>query len=143
MMKYYSRRWIKPTDLNPAERLFGGTAMAWMDEEAAIFAACQMGTDRIVTKFISEINFQSPAKVGDVIEFGLAVREVGRTSLTVSCELREKHSGETIISVQKIVFVALDEEGNPVPHKKYLEANDSKEAVDKDTVLKTLTACPV
>lgn len=121
MMKYYSRRWIKPTDLNPAQRLFGGTAMAWMDEEAAIFAACQMGTDKIVTKFISEINFQAPAKVGDVIEFGLAVRNCGRTSLTVSCELREKKTGTVIMSVERIVFVALNEAGLPTPHKTYLE----------------------
>jgi acyl-CoA hydrolase len=119
-MKYYSRRWIKPTDLNPAERLFGGTAMAWMDEEAAIFAACQMGTDRIVTKFISEINFQSSAKMGTVIEFGLEVKNVGRTSLTVSCKIRDKKTGLTIVSIDQIVFVAIDQDGLPTPYKKHL-----------------------
>jgi acyl-CoA hydrolase len=120
-MKYYSRRWIKPTDLNPAERLFGGTAMAWMDEEAAIFAACQMGTDRIVTKFISEINFLSSAKMGTVIEFGLEVKNVGRTSLTVSCKIRDKKTGLTIVSIDQIVFVAIDQDGQPTPHKKHLQ----------------------
>mgnify|MGYP006119216049 FL=1 len=119
-MKYYSRRWIKPTDLNPAERLFGGTAMAWMDEEAAIFAACQMGTDRIVTKFISEINFESSAKMGTVIEFGLEVKNVGRTSLTVSCKIRDKKTGLTIVSIDQIVFVAIDQDGLPTPYKKHL-----------------------
>ncbi len=115
-MKYYSRRWIKPGDLNPAQRLFGGTTMAWIDEEAAIFAACQMGTDNIVTKYISEIDFVSSARSGDVVEFGLEVVRFGNTSLTMRCELRNKKSREIIVQVDKIVFVALDKDGMPTPY---------------------------
>jgi acyl-CoA hydrolase len=38
------------------------------DEEAAIYAMCQLKTKNIVTKLISEINFMSPGYQGDVIE---------------------------------------------------------------------------
>jgi acyl-CoA hydrolase len=115
-MKYYSRRMVKYQDLNPAHRLFGGALLAWI--EAAIFASCQLGTPRIVTKFMSEINFVSPAEVGDVVEFGLAIVNVGRTSLTVCCNVRNKHTKNTIIHIERIVFVCVDADGDPKPHGK-------------------------
>ncbi|MCL6414082.1 acyl-CoA thioesterase [Aestuariirhabdus sp. Z084] len=115
-MKYYSRRVIKPGDLNPAHRLFGGTLLAWIDEEAAIFAACQMKSPRLVTKYISEINFVSSAENGEVVEFGLEVADVGTTSLTVKCVVRNKASQTEIIQVDRIVFVSIDESGRPTPH---------------------------
>jgi acyl-CoA hydrolase len=120
-MKYYSRRMVKYQDLNPAHRLFGGALLAWIDEEAAIFAACQLDTPRIVTKFMSEINFVAPAEVGDILEFGLAIVSVGNSSLTVCCNVRNKHSKQTIIKVERIVFVCVDENGNAKAHGKTAE----------------------
>lgn len=117
-MKYYSRHFVKPGDLNPAQRLFGGQALAWIDEEAAIFAGCQMGTANIVTKLMSEIDFVSSAVCGDIVEFGFEVIDIGRTSLTVHCEMRNKQTRDLIVRVERIVFVALDAEGKPTPHKK-------------------------
>ncbi|QIL91660.1 acyl-CoA thioesterase [Microbulbifer harenosus] len=117
-MKYYSRHFVKPGDLNPAQRLFGGQALAWIDEEAAIFAGCQMGTANIVTKLMSEIDFVSSAVCGDIVEFGFEVVDIGRTSLTVHCEMRNKQTRDLIVRVDRIVFVALDAEGKPTPHKK-------------------------
>ncbi|WP_250459597.1 acyl-CoA thioesterase [Microbulbifer litoralis] len=117
-MKYYSRHFVKPGDLNPAQRLFGGQLLAWIDEEAAIFAGCQMGTPMVVTKLMSEIDFVSSAFCGDVVEFGFEVVDIGRSSLTVRCEARKKQSRELIIQVERIVFVALDADGKPTPHNK-------------------------
>ncbi|KUJ83381.1 acyl-CoA thioesterase [Microbulbifer flavimaris] len=117
-MKYYSRHFVKPADLNPAQRLFGGQLLAWIDEEAAIFAGCQMGTPMVVTKLMSEIDFVSSAFCGDVVEFGFEVVDIGRTSLTIHCEVRNKQTRERILQVERIVFVALDLEGRPTPHKK-------------------------
>jgi acyl-CoA thioesterase YciA len=115
-MKFYTRRAIKPTDLNPSNVLFGGALLSWIDEEAAIFACCQMKTQTIVTKYMSEINFTSSAKSGDVIEFGMEVVEVGRTSMTLACLVRNKMTHESIINVDRIVFVAIGEDGRPVAH---------------------------
>ena len=49
-MRYRTRKIIMPAHLNGASRLFGGQALAWIDEQAAIFAICQLGTPRVVTK---------------------------------------------------------------------------------------------
>ncbi len=116
-MKYFSRRVVKPADLNSADRLFGGCLLAWIDEEAAIYAACKMGfSSQLVTKFMSEINFVSSAFKGDIIEFGMEVANVGTTSLTVRCEVRNKITKQVIIKIDKIVFVSIDADGVPTPH---------------------------
>ena len=115
-MRFYSRKIIKPQDLNPNGTLFGGAVLSWIDEEAAIYVLCQLGKGRIVTKYMSEINFVSSAKLGDVIEIGMDTVKFGRTSITIKCEVRTKFNLNTIITIDEIVFVHIDENGNPKPH---------------------------
>lgn len=117
-MKYHTRKWIKPEDLNPNHTLFGGRLLQWIDEEAALYAIIQLENPRTVTKFMSEINFVSSAKQGDIIEIGLEVLSFGRTSLTLRCEVRNKMTHQPIISIDRIVFVSLGEDGHPVAHGK-------------------------
>lgn len=117
-MNFHTRRWVKPEDLNPNGTLFGGKLLAWIDEEAAIYAIIQLENHRIVTKYISEINFVSSARPGDIIELGILATHFGKTSITVTCEVRNKMTYKTIIHIDKIVFVNLDEQGNPLPHGK-------------------------
>ena len=111
-----------PQDLNYANALFGGRALEWIDEEAAIYAICQLETNKLVTKHIGEISFESPAVQGDIVEFGLETRAVGRTSITVSCLVRNKATKKTICFADYIVFVAVDPDTKqPVPHGKTIE----------------------
>ena len=115
-MRFHSRKLIKPQDLNPSGTLFGGAVLSWIDEEAAIFVLCQLGKGRIVTKYMSEINFVSSAQLGDVIEIGMETVKFGTTSITVKCEVRTKFQKQTIITIDKIVFVHVNEDGEPTPH---------------------------
>lgn len=117
-MNYHTRKWIKPEDLNANHTLFGGKLLQWIDEEAALYAIIQLENPKTVTKYISEINFVNSARQGDIIEIGIEVVNFGRTSLTLSCEVRNKMTHQTIITIDKIVFVSLDENGNPQPHGK-------------------------
>jgi acyl-CoA hydrolase len=117
-MNFHTRKWVKPEDLNPNGSLFGGSLLAWIDEEAAIYAIVQLENDRCVTKYISEINFVSSAKQGDIIELGITATHFGRTSLTMRCEVRNKITRKSILTIDKIVFVNLDADGNPAPHGK-------------------------
>ena len=117
-MNYHTRKWIKPEDLNANHTLFGGKLLQWIDEEAALYAIIQLENPRTVTKYISEINFVNSARQGDIIEIGIEVVNFGITSITLSCEVRNKMTHQTIITIDKIVFVSLDENGNPQPHGK-------------------------
>ena len=117
-MNFYTRKWVKPEDLNPNGSLFGGTLLRWIDEEAVIYAIVQLGNPYVVTKYISEINFVSSAKQGDIIELGIEAINFGRTSLTMRCVVRNKITRMVILSIDKLVFVNLDPEGTPTPHGK-------------------------
>lgn len=113
---FRSRRWVRPEDLNAHGTLFGGSLLRWIDEEAAIYAIVQLGNSRAVTKFISEIDFVSSAEEGDLIEMGLRAVKFGRTSLTMRAEVRNMLTRRSILTIERIVFVSLDDEGQPVPH---------------------------
>ena len=115
-MRFFSRKLIKPEDLNAHGTLFGGSVLAWIDEEAAIYVICQLGKGNIATKFMSEIDFVSSAKLGDIIEIGMETVKFGTSSITVKCEVRQKFTKQTIIRIDKIVFVHLDDHGKPIPH---------------------------
>lgn len=117
-MKYHTRKWVKPEDLNPNLSLFGGRLLQWIDEEAALYSIIQLENTKVVTKFISEINFISSAKQGDIVEIGIEILSFGRSSLNLKCEVRNKMTHQTIITVEKITMVALGEDGNPVAHGK-------------------------
>lgn len=117
-MRFHTRKWVKPEDLNPNGTLFGGKLLAWIDEEAALYTAIQLENSKVVTKYISEINFTSSAKQGDIVEIGMDVIKFGNSSLTLKCEVRNKMTRETIITVDNIVMVNLGENGKPSAHGK-------------------------
>lgn len=117
-MKFHTRKWIKPGDLNPNGSLFGGSLLQWLDEEAAIYAIGQLDNKYVVTKYISEINFVSSAREGDIIELGLEVVSFGRTSITLRSEVRNLISKKVILKIDKMVFVHLNQAGVPVEHGK-------------------------
>lgn len=117
-MNFHTRKWIKPEDLNPNETLFGGRLLQWIDEEAALYSIIQLENPKTVTKYMSEINFRSSAKKGDIIEIGLEAKKFGKTSLTLACEVRNKMTREVIITIDTIIMVSLDAHGVPTPHGK-------------------------
>ncbi len=118
MMRYHTRKIVKPGDLNPNDTLFGGRLLEWIDEEAALYAGIQLENRRIVTKFMSEIDFVSSAVQGDIIEIGMDVVKFGTSSLVLKCEVRNKLTRKTIIRIENITMINLDENGKPAPHHK-------------------------
>lgn len=117
-MKFHTRKWVKPEDLNANGSLFGGKLLSWIDEEAALYTIIQFENNRVVTKYMSEINFMSSAKQGDIVEIGMDVIKFGKTSIVLKCEVRNKMTHETIITIDNITMVNLGSDGKPMPHGK-------------------------
>ena len=117
-MKFHTRKWVKPEDLNPNRTLFGGRLLAWIDEEAALYTVVQLNNPQIVTKLITEIDFKSSAKEGDIIEIGIEVTKFGTASITLHVEVRNMMTKNTILTIEKIVMVNLNSVGKPTPHGK-------------------------
>jgi acyl-CoA hydrolase len=117
-MQFRTRKMIAARDLNSNGSLFGGRVLGWIDEEAFIYASCQLESESIVTRTMSEINFVATGRQRDVIEIGMETVAFGRTSLTLRCDVRNRRTKKTITAVEKIVFVLVDESGLPTPHGK-------------------------
>lgn len=117
-MRFHTRKWVKPEDLNPNGTLFGGKLLAWLDEELALYTIIQLENSRVVTKHMSEINFRSSARQGDIIEIGIDVVRFGHTSLALKCEARNMMTRETIITIDETIMVNLGEDGKPKAHGK-------------------------
>jgi acyl-CoA hydrolase len=115
-INFYTRKWVRPEDLNAHGTLFGGSLLRWIDEEAVVYAVIQLGNRRVVTKYMSEIDFVSSAGLGDIVEIGLVASDFGRTSVTMRAEVRNVVTGNQILTIDRIVFVGVDEEGRPLPH---------------------------
>src|SRR6202012_5577733 len=115
-MNFHTRKWVKPEDLNPNGTLCGGSLLRWIDEEAAIYVICQLDNQRVVTKLMSEINFVSSARQGDIIELGITASHFGGPSIPLRPEFRTKIPRKSILTIEKIVFVNLGENGEPAPH---------------------------
>lgn len=128
------RKLVMYGDLNAAGTIFGGTLVSWMDEASAIFAGEQMHTRRVVTKKISELLFNEPANLGDLLEVWCKTVKEGNTSLTVSVKVVRRSSrgdmGEAQtppaqVCASEFVFVAVDKNGQPCPWPKNPLANPS------------------
>ncbi|MCZ6610512.1 MAG: acyl-CoA thioesterase, partial [Alphaproteobacteria bacterium] len=98
-MEFKTRKVVTPKDLNPHGTLFGGRALEWIDEEAFIFASCQLGSTSLVTKLMSTVNFVSSARLGDIVEIGCEALKFGTTSISVKCQVRRMDTGDLITAV--------------------------------------------
>lgn len=126
-MRFLTRKLVKPEDLNANNTLFGGRLLEWVDEEAAIYAAIEARHKKVVTKSISAINFISPARQGDVVEIGVALKRVGKTSITLEVQVRDLTTQNIIVNIDEMVFVCVDEQGKPVRHSLCKNKLDSKD----------------
>jgi acyl-CoA hydrolase len=70
----------------------------------------------VVTKSISAINFVAPAFQGDVVEIGIALKQVGKTSVTLEVQVRDLTTQNIIVNIDEMIFVCVDETGKPVRH---------------------------
>lgn len=115
-MEYNSQRMVMYPHLNAAGILFGGMALAWIDEEAIIVASNIMRTSKIALVKMSEVSFKSVANIGDIVILGAELVRIGTTSITVRCEIKNKTTNKVILHIDEIIIVALDFNKKPIAH---------------------------
>lgn len=116
-----ARRRVRPTDLNSANRLFGGQMLYWIDETAAVHAQYELKSAYVVTARMSEVVFKAPALQGDFLEFYASSTDMGKTTLTVHIRVIAKRFVDDavtdhLIAECDILFVHVDKNGRPSPH---------------------------
>ena len=115
-MTFATRKWVRPEDLNAHGTLFGGSLLGWIDDEAVVYSTLQLGVTHVVTRYMSEISFISSASLGDIVEIGLAAVQFGRTSITMRAEVRNVNTERSVLTIDRIVFISLDDDGVPLAH---------------------------
>jgi acyl-CoA hydrolase len=107
---------IFPDSTNHYDTMFGGTAMALMDEVAFI-TATRYSRKRVVTVSSDRINFNKPIPAGTIVELIGTVEKVGTTSITVKVEIyiEQMYSDSREQAITgSFTMVAVDENKRPV-----------------------------
>jgi|TARA_R110002124_G_scaffold180371_2_gene347955 acyl-CoA thioesterase YciA len=106
-----------PADTNPAGDIFGGWLMSQMDLAAGTVAAFTSG-GRSATIAVDAMIFHRPVKVGDEVSLYASLVRTGRTSMTIHVDAwrRPRVTTESEkVTEANFTFVALDDDGTPVP----------------------------
>lgn len=109
-----------PRDTNPMGTVFGGVILSHLDLAGA-FEARKHTAGRVVTKAMHEVEFVAPVHLGDTVTFYTRTARRGRTSITVEIDVDAQRTGPNgnrdIVHVTSatVVYVAVDENGNPTP----------------------------
>lgn len=110
----------EPTDVNFGGKVHGGTVMKWIDQAAYSCAAVWSGS-YCVTVYVGGIRFLKPIHIGHIVEVDAQVIYTGRTSMHIMVDVYSgdpKQLDRIKTTNCIIIFVAVDEAGNPkeVPH---------------------------
>ncbi len=108
---------VLPNDANRLGNLLGGRLMHMMDIAAAI--AASRHTNRVcVTASVDELHFHHPIRIGEVVILQASVNRAFHTSLEVGVRVTKEDlltGKRTHTNSAYLTFVAIDEEGRPVP----------------------------
>jgi uncharacterized protein (TIGR00369 family) len=108
---------MQPQHANLQGNVHGGWIMKLADEAGAL-AAMRHAQCNVVTVAIDQMNFHEPIRIGDVVQLDAQVTYVGRTSIETRVQVIAENpvTGEqTHTNTAYLVYVALDEKGNPKP----------------------------
>jgi acyl-CoA hydrolase len=121
-------RQMEIPDANLAGNVHGGTIMKLVDTAAGLAAAKHCG-GLAVTAAMDEMTFLEPVYLGDVVTVKATVNEAFTSSMEVGVRVEAEtvSTGRTVhTSSAYLVFVALDEKGEPRPVPPVLAENDEE-----------------
>jgi acyl-CoA thioesterase YciA len=106
-----------PRDTNARGTIFGGVILSHIDLAGAI-AASRQAPRNFVTRAMREVGFIALVYVGDVVSFYTSVLRHGKTSVTiqvlVEAERGREPWGQIKVTEAEVVYVAVDEAGQPI-----------------------------
>lgn len=106
-----------PEHANIRGNVHGGWIMKLVDEAGAL-ACMRHSQQRVVTVAVDMMLFRQPIRLGDLVTLTAEVSYVGTTSMEVDVHVEAENpvTGErTYTNNAYLVYVALDDDGKPVP----------------------------
>ncbi len=123
-----------PQDANPAGNVHGGVVVKIIDEAAGVVAA-RHSRMNVVTASIDRMDFHHPIFVGDLLFFKASLNSVGRTSMEIGVRVEAENlkTGEVRHAASAyLTFVAIDQQGKPVPVPPLVLESDEERRRDND-----------
>ena len=108
---------VFPPTTNHHGTLFGGTALAWLDEVSFI-TATRFCRKPLVTVSSDRIDFKHPIPAGSIVELVGRIIKVGNTSLKVQVDIYVESmyaDGREHAITGVFSFVAVGDDNRPVP----------------------------
>lgn len=108
---------VQPSDLNINGSIFGGYLMSLMDKAGGISAFKYCGVN-VVTVSVDQLVFKNPAPAGTLLSVKASVNRAFHTSMEVGIlvtGLKPGESKETKLCSAYITYVAIGEDGKPIP----------------------------
>ena len=126
----------EPTDINFGGKVHGGAVMKWIDQAGY---ACAVGWSGhyCVTLYVGGIRFHKPILIGNMVEVRARVIYTGKTSMHIAVEVsagdpRDGQLRETTHCI--IVFVAVDEDGQPITVTPWEPRTEEEAAMERYAV---------
>lgn len=111
----------EPSDVNFGGKVHGGAVMKWIDHAGYTCASAWSGC-YCVTAHVGSVSFVRPVHIGNLVEARARIVHTGRTSMhiTVDVSAGDPRYGTMEKTTHCVmIFVAVDENGRPVPVRKY------------------------
>jgi uncharacterized protein (TIGR00369 family) len=108
---------MQPEHANPLGNIHGGWIMKLVDECGAL-ACMRHAQRRVVTVAVDSMTFRQPIKIGELVTLVAEVTYAGRTSMEAEVHVESENpvtGVKTHTNKAYLVYVALDDAGNPVP----------------------------
>lgn len=109
---------VLPEHINHYGFLFGGWLLQWIDEFAYITATVDYPGLRFVTVAMSDVQFRSRIRVGEVLRFSVDRVKAGTTSVNYRVRARGivvEADPQKILFETTITFVSVDAAGHKAP----------------------------
>jgi len=122
----------EPSEVNFGGKVHGGTVMRWIDHAGY---ACAVGWSGqyCVTVYVGGIRFVEPIRIGDLVEVHAKLIYTGTSSMHIAVDVRSgdpKNSDRRHTTHCIVVFVAVDDDGKPVPVPSWTPTTDEDHALE-------------
>lgn len=125
---------MQPEHANILGNVHGGWIMKLVDEAGAL-TCMRHAQRRVVTIAVDQMVFREPIRLGDLVTLTAEVSYVGRTSMEAQVDVTAENpiTGEcTHTNTAFVVYVALDDNRQPVPVPKLIpETDEERQRMEK------------
>lgn len=131
----------EPTDINFGGKVHGGIVMKWIDQ-TAYTCARNWAENYCVTVYVGGIRFYKPINIDEVIKIDAYVIYTGNTSIHIAVDVYSRGFSKKGFEKKThcvIVFVSVDDKGNPIKVKKWKPKTDKEKKMEEYAIkLKSL-----